>query len=145
MNADINLTMNDWKIPTSPPYIFLGESGENQAITLSIKLDEVVQADDVKYFLDIMDRVDGENPKATSQEMEIVIEQEEIDGVINDVYYIQMKPLAQWLGKENVKILQVRCEYTDITIDENDEEVKTSITIKSNTFYGYVGKGIYIS
>ena len=50
-----------------------------------------------------------------------------------------MSPSGQWLGKANVKILQIRCSYTDTTDTENPIER----VLKSNTFRGLVRKSVY--
>jgi hypothetical protein len=140
--------MKDWYIGLNIPPINLGESGENNAITISIKVDNIIEAEDVKYYLDICDKIDGETPISVSQQMNIVEEivDDEETGEEITIYYLQMKPLAEWLGKSNVKMLQVRCEYSITTEDEEThEETITNYVLKSNHFYGYVSKGIYFS
>ena len=70
--ANVNLAMTNWNIPQPNPPINLGDSGENNAISISITLDNKIDFEDVKYYLDIMDKVDGEKTVARTQEMELV-------------------------------------------------------------------------
>ena len=147
--ANVNLAMTNWNIPQPNPPINLGDSGENNAISISITLDNKIDFEDVKYYLDIMDKVDGEKTIARTQEMEL-IEHTETHEVIDDdgnvteetttTYSLDMHPLSQWLGKDGVKYLQVRCEYTDNTDTENPID----IIVKSNTFKGVVHLGLYL-
>ena len=134
--ADINLKMSKWNIvPTTPP-IHLGYSGENNAITINIQIeqDEVFNFADVKYYLDIMDKIDGNTTFTTSQELTLKTE------IIDEqtVYTLTMQPTKEWLGQTNLKYLQVRCKYTDDTDSENPKEV----VIKSNAFEGIVKLGL---
>lgn len=147
--ANVNLAMTNWNIPQPNPPINLGDSGENNAISISITLDNNIDFEDVKYYLDIMDKVDGEKTIARTQEMELV-EHTETHEVVDDegnvteetttTYSLDMHPLSQWLGKDGVKYLQVRCEYTDNTDTENPID----IIVKSNTFKGVVHLGLYL-
>ena len=59
--------MNNWYIPQRIPPINLGYSGENNAISLSIKIDNKINFETVEYYLDIMDKIDGEKVIATTQ------------------------------------------------------------------------------
>lgn len=132
--SDVNLIMNNWYIPQRIPPINLGYSGENNAISLSIKIDNKINFETVKYYLDIMDRIDGEKVIATTQELKL--EEIEEDGIVS--YYLKMNPSSEWLGKDGLKYLQVRCTYVD-----NSSDTLKSVTIKSNTFYGIVNLGLY--
>lgn len=134
--ADVNLKMIKWNVPLTTPPIYLGYSGENNAITINIQIDEdeVFDFNDVKYYLDIMDKIDGNTTFTTSQEMEL--KTETIDEEI--VYTLTMQPTKEWLGKTNIKHLQIRCKYTDDTDTENLKEV----IIKSNIFEGIVKLGL---
>ena len=132
----INLIMNKWYIPQNTPPVNLGESGENNATIIDIEIDENEVSDFVKtkYYLDIRDEVDGEKTIPRTQELVLIrtIDNEE------ESYKLQMKPNSQWLGKDSIKLLQVRCEYTDDTDSENIEKV----VMKSNTFKGIVKTGL---
>lgn len=132
--SDINLIMNNWYIPQRIPPINLGYSGENNAISLSIKIDNKINFETVEYYLDIMDRIDGEKVIATTQELKL--EEIEEDGIIS--YYLKMNPSSEWLGRDGLKYLQVRCTYVD-----NSSDMLKNVTIKSNTFYGIVNLGLY--
>lgn len=132
--SDVNLIMNNWYIPQRIPPINLGYSGENNAISLSIKIDNKINFETVKYYLDIMDRIDGEKVIATTQELKL--EEIEKDGIIS--YYLKMNPSSEWLGRDGLKYLQVRCTYVD-----NSSDTLKNVTIKSNTFYGIVNLGLY--
>lgn len=147
--ANVNLAMTNWNIPQPNPPINLGDSGENNAISISIALDNKIDFEDVKYYLDIMDKVDGEKTVARTQEMELVehTETHEItddDGNVTEetitTYSLDMLPLSQWLGRDGVKYLQVRCTYTDNT----DVDNPINIIIKSNTIRGVVHLGLYL-
>lgn len=132
----INLTMNKWLIPQNTPPINLGESGENNATIIDIEIDENEVSDFVKtkYYLDIRDEVDGEKTTPRTQELTLVKTTNDNE----DIYKLQMKPNSQWLGKDSIKLLQVRCEYVDDTDSENIEKV----IMKSNTFKGIVKTGL---
>lgn len=132
--SDVNLIMNNWYIPQRIPPINLGYSGENNAISLSIKIDNKINFETVEYYLDIMDRTDGEKVIATTQELKL--EEIEEDGIIS--YYLKMNPSSEWLGRDGLKYLQVRCTYVD-----NSSDTLKNVTIKSNTFYGIVNLGLY--
>ena len=132
----VKLQMTDWLIPQSIPLINLGDSGENNAITVQIEIqeDEKFDFSDTKYYLDIMDKVDGEKTIARSQEMELIVETIDTE----TKYYLQMQPTSEWLGKSCLKYIQVRCEYTDNTDLTNLKEV----VIKSNTINAIVKLGL---
>lgn len=113
--ANVNLTMTNWNIPQPNSPINLGDSGENNAISISILLDNKVDFNNVRYYLDIMDKVDGEKTVARTQEMELVEHTEttevtddegNVTEVTNTTYSLDMQPLSQWLGKYGVKYLQ---------------------------------------
>ena len=132
----VKLQMTDWLIPQSIPLINLGDSGENNATTVQIEIqeDEKFDFSDTKYYLDIMDKVDGEKTIARSQEMELIVETIDTE----TKYYLQMQPTSEWLGKSCLKYIQVRCEYTDNTDLTNLKEV----VIKSNTINAIVKLGL---
>lgn len=132
----INLKMNKWSIPQKTPPVNLGESGENNATVIDIEIDENEVSDflKTKYYLDIRDEVDGEKTTPRTQELALV----KITNDNEETYKLQMKPNSQWLGKDNIKLLQVRCEYVDDTDSENTEKV----VMKSNTFKGIVKTGL---
>ena len=132
--SDVNLIMNNWYIPQRIPPINLGYSGENNAISLSIKIDNKINFETVEYYLDIMDKIDGEKVIATTQELKL--EEIEEDGIVS--YYLKMNPSSEWLGKDGLKYLQVRCTY----VDDSSDTLK-SVIIKSNVFYGIVNLGLY--
>lgn len=132
--SDVNLIMNNWYIPQRIPPINLGYSGENNAISLSIKIDNKINFETVEYYLDIMDRIDGEKVIATTQKLKL--EEIEEDGIIS--YCLKMNPSSEWLGRDGLKYLQVRCTYVD-----NSSDTLKNVTIKSNTFYGIVNLGLY--
>ena len=157
----VNTTMTEWEIPSTTPPLYLGEQGENNAMTVSIEIqeDEVVDKEvfpDVKYYLDIYDRVDGETPIPTTQELKLVettntfevldedgnpILDDNGDPIVEETtrYFLKMSPSGEWLGKANIKVLQVRCAYTDTTDTENPIER----VLKSNTFVGLVRNSVY--
>lgn len=146
--ANVNLAMTNWNMPQPNPPINLGDSGENNAISISIALDNKIDFEDVKYYLDIMDKVDGEKTVARTQEMVLVEHNEtreitDDDGNITEetitTYSLDILPLAQWLGRDGVKYLQVRCVYTDTTNIDNPIDV----IIKSNVIQGVVHLGLY--
>lgn len=132
--SDVNLIMNNWYIPQRIPPINLGYSGENNAMSLSIKIDNKIDFETAEYYLDIMDKIDGEKVIATTQELKL--EEIEEDGIVS--YYLKMNPSSEWLGKDGLKYLQVRCTY----VDDSSDMLK-NVTIKSNTFYGIVNLGLY--
>ena len=146
--ANVNLTMTNWNIPQPNSPINLGDSGENHAISISILLDNKVDFNDARYYLDIMDKVDGEKTVARTQEMELVEHTEttevtddegNVTEVTNTTYSLDMQPLSQWLGKDGIKYLQVRCEY----LDDTDTENSIVVIIKSNVIKGVVHMGLY--
>lgn len=133
--SDINIIMINWCIPSRIVPINLGYSGENNALSISIKMDNKIDFDTVKYYLDIMDMVDGEKAIVTTQELEFVEDTE--DEVTS--YFLKIRPSSEWLGKEGLKYLQVRCTY----IDDTDTENPKNVIIKSNPFTGIVRLGLY--
>lgn len=133
--SDINLIMINWCIPSRIVPIDLGYRGENNALSISVKMDNKIDFNTVKYYLDIMDITDGEKSTITTQELSFV---EETEDEITS-YYLRMQPSSEWLGKEGLKYLQVRCTYTDDTDIENPKNV----IIKSNAFRGIVRLGLY--
>lgn len=146
--ANVNLTMTNWNIPQPNSPINLGDSGENNAISISILLDNKVNFENAEYYFDIMDKIDGEKTVARTQKMELVEHTETTEvtddegnttEVTNTTYSLDMQPLSQWLGEDGVKYLQVRCEYFDNTDIENP----IIVIIKSNVIKGVVHMGLY--
>ena len=66
------------------------------------------------------------------QEVEREVEEEVIEYEDETVYYLYMKPLVSFLGKNGVKLLQVRCQY----FDDN----KKPVTKESNVIHAIVDK-----
>jgi hypothetical protein len=164
------LTMKDWRIEDKTPYFSLGSCGENNAKTLTIQVDDIIEG--AHYYLDIGDEngiglpntqeLDITNvvgyktitktvtrtvPKTTivtvtdeltgeeheeTQETEEEIEEEVTEYEEETIHYLYMKPLVSFLGKEGVKLLQVRCQY----FDENQKPV----TKESNVIHTVVNK-----
>ena len=151
-----NLIMTNWYIEDKTPYFNLGSAGENNAKTISIQIDDNEVIANAHYYLDIGDEsglwlpntqelqfttstttktvtktitvivTDEETGEEVEQEQEIEVQEEE---TINILY---LKPLISFLGRDGVKLLQIRCEY----IDENQEEV----TKESNVIHAVVDK-----
>lgn len=119
-----NLTMTNWHIQDKTPYIKLGSSGENNASSINITVDELIEG--ATYYLDIGDANDSGLPN--TQEMTPYAY---TNADNENIYVLQMKPLRSWLGHDGIKLLQVRCVYTD-----NDEEVCK----QSNVIHGIVTK-----
>lgn len=119
-----NLTMTNWHIQDKTPYIKLGSSGENNASSINITVDELVEG--ATYYLDIGDANDSGLPNTQEMTPYAYTNAEN-----ENIYVLQMKPLRSWLGHDGIKLLQVRCVYTD-----NDEEVCK----QSNVIHGIVTK-----
>ena len=118
-----NLIMTNWYIKDKTPYIVIGTAGENNATSISIQCDEIIE--NAEYFLDIGD---SKNDIFNTQEL-TVKQQTTPTGEIINILYLQ--PMRSFLGKDGVKLLQVRCEYID-----NDEKVIK----ESNVFHAIVNK-----
>ena len=117
-----NLTMTNWRIEDNTPFIEIGTAGENNATTISIQCDSIIT--DAEYYLDICDEKDGvPNTQQLTVTSETINEE-----VINTLY---LTPQRSFLGKEGIKLLQVRCEYED-----NGEK----ITKESNVIHATVNK-----
>lgn len=119
-----NLTMTNWHIQDKTPYIKLGSSGENNASSINITVDELVEG--ATYYLDIGDANDSGLPNTQEMTPYAYTNAEN-----ENIYVLQMKPLRSWLGHDGIKLLQVRCVYT-----EDDEEVCK----QSNAIHGIVTK-----
>lgn len=128
--TNVNLVMNDWVVSHTSVPIDLGKRGENNAMSINIVIGEKLDKNE-KYYLDIMDRVEGETVEPRTQEM--ILNEYDHDGIIT--YVLEMQPQAEWLGNNGVKFVQVRCEYT-----ENEKDV----IIKSNVFRGVVDLGLFM-
>lgn len=114
-----NLIMTNWRIQDKLPYINLGSAGENNASQIIITVDELIE--NAKYYLDIGDESGNGLPNT-----------QELTPNTNDtIHTLTMKPLITWLGREGVKLLQVRCIY-----EENEEQVFK----ESNVFHGKVDR-----
>lgn len=120
-----NLIMTNWYIEDRIPYINLGSAGENNARTITIQVDELI--DGAEYYMDIGSE-NGENLPNT-QLMTPKTVTTPSGEEINILYF---KPLTSFLGKDGVKLLQVRCVYI------NDEDEK--VVQESNVFHGVVDK-----
>ena len=121
-----NFKMIDWYIIDKLPYPVLGSMGENNASTITIQIDALIN--DAKYYLDITDKNGNET---ATQELTPLITQNN-----NDEYYIlSMKPQVDWLGKKGAKLLQIRCVY------ENNNE---QIVKKSNIIHAVVNNGVLL-
>ena len=70
----VNTIMKGWEVQSTVPPLYLGECGENNALTVSIEIeeDEVISAEDfpdVEYYLDIYDESGNiEDSKYTTDE-----------------------------------------------------------------------------
>ena len=118
-----NLTMTNWYIKDKTPYIVIGTAGENNATSITIQCDEIIENAD--YFLDIGDT---QNDIFNTQELTITQQTTPTGEVIN---ILSLQPMRSFLGKEGVKLLQVRCEYMD-----DDKK----ITKESNVIHAVVNK-----
>lgn len=121
-----NFKMNNWYIVDKVPYVILGVAGENNASTIVITVDELI--DNAQYYLDIVDENGNYLPNA--QEL---TPQTSIGVNDTEIYTLSMKPKINWLGKEGIKLLQIRCVY-----EENNEQ----IVKKSNTIHAQVTNSI---
>lgn len=79
----------------------------------------------------VVDELTGEEHEEV-QETEEEIEEEVTEYEDETVYYLYMKPLVSFLGKNGVKLLQVRCQY----FDDN----KKPVTKESNVIHAVVDK-----
>lgn len=79
----------------------------------------------------VVDEITGETTEQ-EQEVETEVEEEVTEYEDETVYYLYMKPLVSFLGKNGVKLLQVRCQY----FDEN----KKPVTKESNVIHAVVDK-----
>ena len=119
-----NLTMTNWRIEDKLPYINLGSAGENNASMVTITVDALIE--NANYYLDIGDESGSGLPN--TQELTPSSNEGTNDETI---YTLSMQPMVTWLGKEGVKLLQVRCVYT-----ENDKQVVK----ESNVFHAKVDR-----
>ena len=120
-----NFIMTNWYIKDKTPYVVIGTAGENNATSISIECDDNEIIENAEYFLDIGDT---KNDIFNTQEL-TVKQQITPTGETTNILYL--KPMRSFLGKEGVKLLQVRCEYID-----NDEKVIK----ESNVFHAIVNK-----
>jgi len=79
----------------------------------------------------VVDEITGETTEQ-EQEVETEVEEEVTEYEDETIYYLYMKPLVKFLGKEGIKLLQVRCQY----FDEN----KKPVTKESNVIHAVVDK-----
>lgn len=66
------------------------------------------------------------------QEVTTEVEEEVTENEDETIHLLYMKPLVKFLGREGIKLLQVRCQY----IDDNQRDV----TIESNVIHAVVDK-----
>lgn len=66
------------------------------------------------------------------QEVTTEVEEEITENEDETIHLLYMKPLVKFLGREGIKLLQVRCQY----IDDNQRDV----TIESNVIHAVVDK-----
>lgn len=119
-----NLTMTNWRIEDKLPYINLGSAGENNASIVTITVDALIE--NANYYLDIGD----ESGSGLPNTQELTPSSNE--GTNSEtVYTLSMQPMVTWLGKEGIKLLQVRCVYT-----EDDKQVVK----ESNIFHAKVDR-----
>lgn len=126
---EITLSMHEWSIEDKTPYINIGKAGENNAVTIFLQGDDLIYTDEtedkyVEYFLDICD----ENDALSANTQKFVESQDSQGNVI-----FSMSIMREFLGKEGVKLLQVRCVITN----SNNQE---SNTYESNVFHAIVGR-----
>jgi hypothetical protein len=119
-----NLTMTNWRIVDKLPYIHLGSAGENNASTITITVDSLIE--NANYYLDIGDE-SGINLPNTQE----LTASTNIGTNGENIYTLSMQPLVSWLGKEGNKLLQVRCVY----VENNEQIVK-----ESNVFHAIVDR-----
>ena len=119
-----NLTMKNWRIQDKLPYLNLGSAGESNASIVTITVDTLIE--DANYYLDIGDENGSGLPN--TQELKA---HTSIGTNGETVCTLSMQPLITWLGKEGVKLLQVRCVY-----EENNEQVVK----ESNVFHAKVDR-----
>ena len=99
-----NLIMTNWHIEDRTPYISLGSAGENNACMISIQADTLIE--NAEYYLDIGDESGRELPN--TQQLSVSTTTSTQGDIINTLY---LKPRVSFLGKEGIKLLQVRCVY----------------------------------
>ena len=124
---EITLSMHDWYIKDTTPYINIGKAGENNAVTIFLQGDDLIYTDEtedryVEYFLDICD--EGDIISANTQKFV-----ESQDGQDNVIF--SMPIMREFLGKEGIKLLQVRCIITNSNAEE-------TATYESNVFHATV-------
>ena len=119
-----NLTMKNWHIQDKLPYLNLGSAGESNASIVTITVDALI--DDANYYLDIGDENGSGLPN--TQELKT---HTSVGTNGETVYTLSMQPLVTWLGREGVKLLQVRCVYEE----DNEQVVK-----ESNVFHAKVDR-----
>lgn len=113
-----NFKMTDWHIVDNLPYITLGFSGENNASTIVITVDTLIE--NARYYFDIVDENGNGLPNTQELTVQTLIGANDIE-----INTLSMKPKVSWLGKEGIKLLQVRCVYED----NNEQIVKESNVI----------------
>lgn len=119
-----NLIMTNWYIEDKTPYINLGSAGENNARTITIQVDELI--DGAEYYIDIGSENGDELPNT-----QLLTAQTVTTPSGDEIKILYFKPLVSFLGKNGVKLLQVRCVYT-----ENDDMVVK----ESNVFHCIIDK-----
>ncbi len=119
-----NFIMKDWRVTDKTPYVSLGSAGENNATAITIRVDDIIL--NAEYFLDIGDE-SGNGLPNTQQ----LIANIKTASNGEEIKVLSLSPLSSFLGKEGVKLLQVRCVYK-----RNGEQVVK----ESNVFHARVDK-----
>ena len=121
--TNINLTMNKWHLQDKMPYIYLGESGENNVVILNVEVDDLITSTNntkVTYFVDIYNQDNLQ--VANTQPFDIIDNK------------LVAKLTKGFLTVNGIKKLQIRCVVTD-----NDyNELQTYL---SNQIHASVGQG----
>lgn len=126
---NVTLQMHNWHIEDKTPYISIGKAGENNAVTIFLKGDDLIYANpeenlDVEYFLDICD----ENDIMTANTQAFTQSEDDEGNVI-----FSTALMREFIGREGVKRLQVRCVVTNDKLEEIG-------TYESNVFHAIVRK-----
>lgn len=119
-----NFTMRNWRIADVMPYPMLGSAGENNASTIIITVDSLIE--NAEYYLDIVDM--SGNGLPNTQQLTARTDITSNDETVNT---LSLSPLTSFLGREGVKNLQVRCVY---------EQNNQLIVKESNVFHAQVDK-----
>lgn len=133
--TNITLQMHNWHIEDKTPYISIGKAGENNAVTIFLKGDDLIYTDPeadryVDYFLDICD--ENDILSANTQQFD---QSEDSEGRV----ILSASLLREFIGKEGVKLLQVRCVVTNTLGVEVGTYESNAIhaIVKRNSGFGY--------